>query len=147
MTDSPGRFCKPLPILFPLCWRLACFPMCSCSGGGTRPERCSSCHGEKLGFALYLFNLFLNGSVLQYVKSAWLTSTPDATNLGLYLSVAHLLKSTVKSWTSFAADSIALGTEFPWRFIAEMSTEAELTLTSIKSHFFYLIKRLLMSVL
>lgn len=103
-----------LSLLFSPCWLLAYFPVCSCLGSGTRLKRCSGCHGEKLEFALYLFNLFLNGSVLQYVKSAWLASTPDTTNLGLYLSIACLLKSTVKSSASFAADSISfLWLDFP----------------------------------
>lgn len=99
---QPGQVLYVSPYSFSSVLALAYFPMCSCWGGGTRLERCSSCHGEKLGFSRYLFNLFLNGSVLQYVKPMWLASTPAATNLGLCFS---LLKSTVKSQTSFAADS------------------------------------------
>lgn len=134
-------------LFFPM---LAYFPMCSGLGSGMRFRQCSSCHGEKLEIALYLFNLFLNGSVLQNVKSAWLAHTPDTMNHEYVVVFKRSLcfekhsktLSFICSWFHFF-----FGIGFPWRLMSEMSTEAELTLTSIKSQFFYPIQRHLMSVL
>lgn len=112
---QPGQILCTCLYCFSPCWLLAYFSVRSCSGSGTRLKWCSCCHGEMLEFApLYLFYLFLNGSMMQYVKSVWLASTQDATNLELCSNITCLWKTSVKSWASFAADFIScLGLDSP----------------------------------